>query len=60
METFTFKLNMRENRILLSTAMAPPAVLMDNSFLLVWFSLTNLCVILLMVMRRKLVRSEIN
>ena len=39
---------------------APPVVTMDNPFMLFWFSLRNLCVILLMLTRSKIVRSEID
>ena len=39
---------------------APPVVTIHNPFMLVWFSLRNVYVILLMVTRTKLVRSEIN
>ena len=59
METCTFKLNIRENRILL-LVVAPPVVTMHNPFMLVSFSFRNLCVMLLMVTRSKLVSSEIN
>ena len=60
METVTFKLNIRENRILLLACGALPVVTMHNQFMLVWFSMRNLCVMLLMVTHGRLVRSEIN
>ena len=47
METFTFTLNTRENRILLSIgggATCRYNAYICNSFMLVWFSVRNLCV----------------
>ena len=58
METCTFKLNIGENRILLLTGGG--ATCRHYAYFFFCFSLRNLCAMLLMVPRSKLVRSEIN
>ena len=59
METCAFKLNIRENKILLSTSggAMPPSVV---RLVTMHISFINACLVLLIVPRSKLVRSEIN
>ena len=59
MGTWTFKLNFKENRILLSTG-GGVSVTIHNPFMFFWLPFKNLYVMLLMVTRCKLVRFEIN
>ena len=56
METCTFKLNIRENKILLSTSGGPSFVRLVTMHI----SFINACLVLQIVPRSKLVRSEIN
>ena len=59
-ETCTFKQNIRENIILLSTGGGAISVVTYISFIFCRFSFINTCLVLLIVPRSKLVRSEIN